>query len=237
LARCDENNVLPTRVIYWEQLPKIKQKVVTASRPPPRVKTRGYISIALGGLSIGLAAQAQDFTLAIIRAVIQFSSIKPPDIRIRKASAADLEAIIRLSAFVQQQHADALPDLFKASIDSQQTRDKFRVFLADPASLTLLAEAAQPIGYLWAQFQNRPEGWTQFGMRLLYIQHMVVAPQHRRKGVGRLLLARAIEIARQEGIKRVELDVWSFNSEARRFYTKQGFVVFNEKMALRTDAV
>jgi ribosomal protein S18 acetylase RimI-like enzyme len=177
-----------------------------------------------------------DFTLAVIRAVIQFSSIKPSDIRIRKASAADLEAIIELSAFVQRQHADALPDLFKVSTDSQQTKEKFRGFLADPASLTLLAEEKQPIGYLWAQFQNRPEGWTQFGMRLLYVQHIAVAPQFRRKGVGRSLLTRAVEIARQQGIKRVELDVWSFNSEARRFYAKHGFAVFNERMAFRTDA-
>lgn len=165
----------------------------------------------------------------------QLLPIKPLDIHVRNALATDLEAIIELSAFVQRQHADALPDLFKAHSDSQQTRDKFRDFLADPTGLTLLAEEGQPVGYLWAQFQNRPEGWTQFGMRLLYIQHMAVAPRFRRKGAGRMLLMRAIEIARQQGIKRVELDVWSFNSEARRFYMKHGFTVFNERMAFRTD--
>lgn len=155
---------------------------------------------------------------------------------IRKASDADLAAIIALSAFVQQQHAEALPDLFKAPAESQQTEEAFRGFLADPTSLMLLAEEAQPIGYLWAQFQNRPEGWTRFAQRLLYIQHMGVAPQYRSKGVGSLLLTAAIDIARREGIKRVELDVCSFNSEAKRFYAKHQFEVFNERMALKTDA-
>lgn len=154
---------------------------------------------------------------------------------IRNASVTDLDAIVALSIFVQRLHADALPDLFKAPTDSQQTRDAFRNFLADPTSVMLVAEEAQLVGHLWAQFQNRPDGWTLSAQRLLHVQHMVVAPQYRRKGVGSLLLARAIEIARQEGIMRVELHVWSFNSEAKRFYAKRGFEVFSEKMVLRTD--
>lgn len=133
------------------------------------------------------------------------------DIRIRNASASDLQAIVALSGFVQRQHANALPDLFKVSVVSKQAREAFRKFLADSASLMLLAEEGQPAGYLWAQFQNRPEYWDQSEQRLLYIQHVAVAPQFRRRGVGSLLLTRAIDIAQRKGIKRVELDVWSFN--------------------------
>ena len=152
---------------------------------------------------------------------------------IRNATAADLEAIIALSAFVQQQHAEALPELFKTPAQSPQTADAFRDYLADPGTLMLLAEEMQPVGYLWAQFQNRPDGWARFGMRLLNIQHIAVAPKFRRQGVGALLLNKAVEIARKEGIQRVELDVWSFNSEAKRFYAKHGFAAFNERMALK----
>jgi ribosomal protein S18 acetylase RimI-like enzyme len=156
--------------------------------------------------------------------------------RIRNASDADLEAIIALNAFVQRQHAEALPDLFKASTETQKTRSAFQYYLADAASLTLLAEDEQPAGYLWAQFQNRQDGWAQFATRLLYIQHIVVAPQFRRRGIGSMLLHQAVELARREGAKRLELDVWSFNAEAKHFYVRHGFEVFNEKMARRTGA-
>ena len=142
---------------------------------------------------------------------------------------------MELSAFVQKQHADALPELFKSPEESRQTTDAFRGFLVDSTSLMLLAEESQPAGYLWAQFQNRPASWARFELRLLCIHHMVVAPQFRRKGVGTSLLTRAVDIARSEGVKRVELDVWSFNSEAKRFYSKHGFEVFNEKMSLKTE--
>lgn len=155
------------------------------------------------------------------------------DMHIRNASVADLDAIIALSAFVQRRHSHAQPEWFKASTDPEQTRDAFRGFLTDPANLVLLAEAEQPAGYLWAQFQNRADGWARFAMRLLYIQHVAVAPGFRRKGIGSLLLNKAIEIARLKGIKRVELDVWSFNTDAKSFYSKHGFEVFNERMALR----
>ena len=49
------------------------------------------------------------------------------------------------------------------------------------------------------------------------------------------LLSAALKAARSRGIIRVELDVWSFNSEARHFYLKNGFEVFNERMTIATD--
>jgi ribosomal protein S18 acetylase RimI-like enzyme len=37
---------------------------------------------------------------------------------------------------------------------------------------------------------------------------------------------------RAEGVSRVELSVWAFNAGARRFYERQGFATFNERMRL-----
>ena len=96
----------------------------------------------------------------------------------------------------------------------------------------LLAEDAGPVGYLYAQFQNRPASWVHLELQVLYIQHLVIAPKFRRRGVGTLLLSGAMGIARGNRVGRVELDVWAVNSEAKRFYAKHGFEVFNERMQL-----
>jgi diamine N-acetyltransferase len=155
--------------------------------------------------------------------------------RVRNATNTDLDALLALNAFVQQQHADALPQLFKIPTKSQQTRKAFRNFVSNPDNLVLLAEDAKPTGYLFAQFQNRPASSVRFNLQLLYIHHMVVAPKFRRRGIAALLLSAALNAARSRGIRRVELDVWSFNSEAKKIYAKHGFEVFNEKMAMAID--
>jgi len=72
----------------------------------------------------------------------------------------------------------------------------------------------EPVGYLWAQFQNRPANWALQELQLLYIQHMVVAPTFRRQSVGTLLMSAALNAARSKGIERVDLDVRSFYLEA-----------------------
>jgi diamine N-acetyltransferase len=153
-------------------------------------------------------------------------------VRIRNATAGDLGALLALNAFVQQQHAEALPRLFKPPANSQQSVDAFNTILNDPDRLVLLAEGAAPAGCLYAQFQNRPASWARLELQLLYILHLVVAPKFRRRGVGALLMSAALDAARIKGITRVEVDVWSFNSEARHFYAKHGFEVFNERMQL-----
>jgi ribosomal protein S18 acetylase RimI-like enzyme len=155
---------------------------------------------------------------------------------IRNATVDDLEALLALNTFVQQRHADELPRLFNSPMKSQQTAETFRHFIADSTSLVLLAVEKEPVGYLWAQFQNRPANWALRELQLLYIQHMVVAPKFRRQSVGTLLMSAALNSAKSKGIERVELDVWSFNLEAKHFYAKHGFKVFNEKMVHATDA-
>ncbi len=155
---------------------------------------------------------------------------------VRNATVNDLEALLALNTYIQQQHADALPRLFKFPAKSQQTVEKFRNLVADSTSLVLVAEETELAGYLWAQFQNRPENWALKALQVLYIHHMVVVPKFRRQSVGTLLLSAALDAVKSKGIERVELDVWSFNLEAKHFYAKHGFKLFNEKMALVTNA-
>lgn len=55
------------------------------------------------------------------------------------------------------------------------------------------------------------------------IQGLAVDPSARRHGVGRALVAAAIERARQAGARRVTLRVLGHNAPARRLYTEMGF--------------
>ena len=60
---------------------------------------------------------------------------------------------------------------------------------------------------------------------------LMVAASHRRRGIGRALLAHAVEWARDAGIRKLELHVFPWNEPAIRLYEQFGF----EREGLRKD--
>jgi ribosomal protein S18 acetylase RimI-like enzyme len=152
---------------------------------------------------------------------------------IRLATVADAETIAELNADVQQIHVDALPDLFKAPAPYAFPPSIIREWLADPATVVyigMLGEEA--VGYIYAEVRLRPETSWQYAMNSIYIHHISVRPEHRGAGYGKKLIDAVKNLAKEKGISWVALDVWSFNTEAKAFFSKQGFTVFNERMWL-----
>jgi len=154
--------------------------------------------------------------------------------RIRLATAKDLDALVALYAHLQSIHATAQPALFKKSVDAPETRAALANMLGTPSVVWLIAEDPEPCGYLYAQFRKQEETWSRPRFRVCNISHVVVDPRLRRQGVARALVTALTKIARREGCERIELDVWSFNRTAKRAFTRLGFTVFNERMSLRT---
>ena len=151
-------------------------------------------------------------------------------ISIRMADGADLDALVELNRVVQGVHAAALPGLFKSECAVEVVKEAFETMMAAPGGYWLIAEAAQPCGYLYADFRERPESWSQRQRRVCNISHVAVSPGWRRHGVARRLVARLREEAERRGFARIELDVWSFNREAKTCFARLGFHVFNERM-------
>lgn len=57
------------------------------------------------------------------------------------------------------------------------------------------------------------------------------------KKAGQLLLDEAIKIAKQTGIDSVWLGVWEENHQALHFYSKNGFVEFDQHVFILGDEV
>ena len=55
------------------------------------------------------------------------------------------------------------------------------------------------------------------------INELVVSENHRRKGVGSMLIQKAIEIAKQKGMDELEVGTEKENKIAKAFYRKSGF--------------
>jgi ribosomal protein S18 acetylase RimI-like enzyme len=152
-------------------------------------------------------------------------------INIRHAKLEDAALIARLNAEVQAIHALGLPTFFREPALDDALVQEFATNLQKPNCFFLIALLdGKPSGYIFAEFQYRLDSPRSFGHAMLYVHHISVNSESRRKGVGHALLDEARKHGQAHGIKRMALDVWRFNENARQFFSRYGLEVYNEKM-------
>ncbi len=64
--------------------------------------------------------------------------------------------------------------------------------------------------------------------RRAYIDHAVVLEEYRGAGIGKMLLDRVIESARDQGINKIALVVFADNEIGNKFWESQGFSMRND---------
>jgi len=79
---------------------------------------------------------------------------------------------------------------------------------------------AREQGVIWGYIDVRPQEWQQTG----WIEHLVVAPERRRQGIGSALLARAVQWALAHRFRQLMVDVPTSNYAAIRFLQVHHFV-------------
>ena len=76
---------------------------------------------------------------------------------------------------------------------------------------------------------------TFLGRRGMYLEDIFVMPEHRRKGLGTMLLRHVAGIAVERGCGRFEWSALDWNQNAARFYEGLGAVVLDEWRTFRMD--
>ncbi len=76
---------------------------------------------------------------------------------------------------------------------------------------------------------------TFLGRRGMYLEDIFVMPEHRRKGLGTMLLRHVAGIAVERGCGRFEWAALDWNQNAARFYEGLGAVVLNDWRTFRMD--
>lgn len=137
---------------------------------------------------------------------------------IREAVAEDLSAVVRLLA------ADSLTGKReKYSVPLAECYEKaFREIMASSCNELLVAEVdGAVVGTLQLTFI--PYLTNQGGKRAL-VEAVFVDEQRRGQGIGRKMMVRAIERAREENCRMVQLTTNKSRPQAHRFYESLGFV-------------
>ena len=151
-------------------------------------------------------------------------------LQFRRAVAEDLAAIVALLADdgLGRGREDSRVPINPRYIEA------FAVIDADPNQLLVVAvdsagAGGAVIGYLQLTFIP---GLSRIGQWRGQIESVRVAAARRGQGVGRAMLAWAIDRCRMRGCGLVQLTTDKSRSDARRFYESLGFVASHEGMKL-----
>jgi GNAT superfamily N-acetyltransferase len=130
------------------------------------------------------------------------------------AGKADVEQLVELLGILFTQEAELSPD-------PQKQRRALEIILAEPsrARIYVARDAATIVAMAALHFTTS----TAEGGKVAWFEDCIVRPQHRKKGIGKALLAYVVAQARAEGALRVMLLTDGDNATAQALYRKSGF--------------
>ena len=145
-------------------------------------------------------------------------------VTVRRATAADAEAMGRLAALLVRLHHEFDPQRFiPASPDTPRGYGRYlRSQQDEPDVVMLVAERdGAVVGYTYAAL----EGFDYMALRgpAGALHDIVVDPAHRGQGVGGLLLEATVSALAARGAPRVVLSTAERNESAQRLFARSGF--------------
>ena len=143
---------------------------------------------------------------------------------VRPAKKEDHPAAERLLRQIAQLHADLRPDIFRPA---SQKYDKlqFAALLRNKNSPILVAqdEHGEVLGYAMLQVKTIRKSPVFCPRQFLYVDDLCVDETARGQGIGMALMEGVRNLAKERGIKTIQLNVWERNESAIKFYERLGF--------------
>ena len=143
---------------------------------------------------------------------------------VRRATPKDLPTVGRLGALLVRTHWELDPKRFmRATPHMAQGYGHFLgTQLDDPDVCVLVAEQeGDVLGYTYAAVE--PRDWMSLRDRAGVIHDIIVDPERRRSGVGRMLLDATLAFLKERGAPRVVLSTAERNESAQRLFARAGF--------------
>jgi ribosomal protein S18 acetylase RimI-like enzyme len=134
-----------------------------------------------------------------------------PSHEVRRAEVDDAEAVGRLLHDFNSEYDDYTP--------GPEAMGKRIAQLLESGDVTVLIGGDRPDGLALLRF--RPSLWSE--TLDCYLEELYVVPDRRGGGLGQALMEAAIETARAEGARYMDLGTAETDTAARALYEKMGF--------------
>ncbi len=145
---------------------------------------------------------------------------------IRKAVASDCKQILKMIREL------ATFERMLADVTANEDKLRQHLFGAKPTAHVLMAEYEGTVCGFALYFYNFS---TFLACPGIYLEDLYVQESMRSYGVGKTLLVKLAQIAKEENCGRIEWSVLKWNTNAVRFYLKIGAVPLEEWSVYRMD--
>ncbi len=144
-------------------------------------------------------------------------------IRVCNIEDAEVLQAISRETFAETFSEDNDPSHLESFLAEAYSLDKLKRELSNPETQFFFAEWEGEV----AAYLKVNEGSAQSeekGNKFLEVERIYVRQAFQKLGLGRVLMDKAVEIAKTSGKSSIWLGVWEKNEKAIAFYEKKGFV-------------
>lgn len=146
---------------------------------------------------------------------------------IRLGVKEDIEKVNILRKQVNDLHVKGEPKIFKGF--TKELKEYVNNFIKDENKILLVFEdRGEIISYAILEILEKPETSYRFAIKFLEIHEIGVDLNCHSKGIGQQMMEKIKQIAKEKGLNEIQLDCWSFNERALKFYEKQEFKRYRE---------
>ncbi|GGP15580.1 GNAT family N-acetyltransferase [Oceanobacillus neutriphilus] len=146
-------------------------------------------------------------------------------IKIEACSQNDLRALqeISMETFTETFQEQNTPENMQAYLESAYTLDKLQKEMKHNNSVFFFIYYNDLLaGYMKVNTDDAQS--EEMDTDALEIERIYIRSGFQRKGLGKYLMDKAMEIAKDKKKQKVWLGVWEYNEQALAFYGKNGFV-------------
>ena len=143
-------------------------------------------------------------------------------VRVRVAGSSDLDVLMCFTS--QMREVDAVRSRAACRpARAVSLRVRCARLLDDPGHRVMLAVDEHTDEVLGAAIFTVDSATALFDTASAYVSHLLVLPEHRRRGAGHALVAAAASYAEEMGYEHVIVGVTTTGREANRFFARLGF--------------
>ena len=154
---------------------------------------------------------------------------------VRYATRDDLPRVNELRRQVNDLHVQGKPEWFRPGFGEELQQYLYALLDSNDHDVLVAEQDGAIVGFACVKYVDRPESPYRRACRFLEIEEIGVDENCRRSGAGRSLVETIKVHAKEKGLHRIDLNMWSFNHNALAFYEAVGFTTYRQYMEMTID--